>query len=59
MPMMDHDDEDIQKIYEISDIIHQEGRVQVKATVIGDFNTNMEEASTNKVVGLFGLCRRN
>jgi hypothetical protein len=28
-------------------------------TVMGEFNSIVEEGSTNKVVGPFGLCRRN
>jgi hypothetical protein len=60
MPTTNHDDNEIQKLYEeISEILHQEGRGQVNAIVIGDFNSIMGEKSTYKVVGPFGLGKRN
>ena len=49
MPTTDHEKEDKD----------QEGRGQVKAIVIGDFNRVVGEGSTGKVVGLFGFGRRN
>ena len=59
MPTTNHDDE-IEKPYdEISAILHQEGRGQVKAIVMGDFNSIVGDRSTEKAVGLFGLGRRN
>ena len=45
--------------YEISDILHQEGRGQVNAIMMGDFNSIVGERSTDKVVGPFGHGRRN
>ena len=60
MPTTNHDDDEIEKLYEeISEILHQEGRVQVNAIVMGDFNSIVGEGSTDKVVGPFGLGRRN
>ena len=60
MPTKNHDNDEIEKLYqEISEILHQEGRGQVNVIVIGDFNSIVGEGSTDKVVGLFGLCRRN
>ena len=44
---------------EITDILHQEGRGQVNAIVMGDFNSIVGEGFTDKVVGPFGLDRRN
>ena len=44
---------------EISEILHQEGRGQVNAIVMGDFNSIVGEKSTDKVVGPFGLGRKN
>ena len=59
MPTTNHDDK-IEKLYEeISEILHQAGRCQMKAIVMGDFNSIVGEGSTNKVVGLFGLGKRN
>ena len=56
MRTTNHDDDKIEKLYEeISDILHQKGRGQV----IGDFNSIVGEGSTDKVVGPFGLGRRN
>ena len=44
MPTMDHDDEDIEKMYnDINDILQQEGTGQVIAIVIGDFSDIMVE----------------
>ena len=55
-----HDDDEIGKLYEeISEILHQEGRGQENAIVMGDFNSIMGKESTDKVVGPFGLGRRN
>ena len=61
MPTTNHDDDDeIEKLYEeISEILHQEGRGQVNAIVMGDFNSIVGEGSTDKVVGPFGIGRRN
>ena len=39
--------------------VHQEGRGQVNAIMRGDFYSIMGEGSTDKVVGPFGLGRRN
>ena len=59
MPTTNYDDE-IKKLYEeISEILHQEGRGQVNAIVMGDFNSIVGEGSTDKVLGPFGLGRRN
>ena len=44
MPTTNHDDDEIEKLYEeISEILHQEGRGQVKAIVMGDFNSIVRE----------------
>ena len=60
MPTTNHDDDKIEKLYqEISEILHQEGRCQVNAIVMGDFNSIVGEGSTDKVVGPFGLGKRN
>jgi hypothetical protein len=60
MPTTNHDDDEIEKLYEeISEILHQEGRGQVNAIVMGDFNSILGEGSTDKVVGPFGLGKRN
>ena len=49
MPATNHDDDEIEKLYEeISEIVHQEGRGQVNAIVMGDFNRIMGEGSTDK-----------
>ena len=50
----------LEKLYEeISEILHLEERGQVNAMVMGDFNSIVGKGSTDKVVGPFGLCRRN
>jgi hypothetical protein len=46
------------KMYKISDILHQEGRCQVNAKTMGDWQ-HCGRKSTNKVVGPFGLSRIN
>ena len=49
MPTTNHDDDKIEKLYkEVSEILHQEGRGQVNAIVMGDFNRIMGEGSTDK-----------
>jgi hypothetical protein len=47
-----------EKIYVISEILHQEGRGHVNAKVMEDFKCIVGEASRNKVVGSFDLCKR-
>ena len=60
MPTRNHDDDEIEKLHEeISEILHKEGRGQVIVIVMGDFNSIMGEESTDKVVGPFGLGRKN
>ena len=60
MPTTDRDDEDIEKMYyKINNIQHQEGRDQLNAIVMGDFDSIVGERSAIKVVGPFELCRRN
>jgi hypothetical protein len=55
-----HVHEAVEQMYDtISDILHQEGRGQVNAIVMRDFYSIVGVGSTNKVVGLFGPCRRN
>ena len=57
IPKTDHDDGKIEKIYdEMSDTLHQEGRGQVNAIVMGDFNSIVGEGST-KMVGLLNLVK--
>ena len=41
------------------EILHQEGRGQVDAIVMGDFNSILGEGSTDKLVGPFGLGKIN
>ena len=39
MPTRNHDDDEIEKLYEeISEILHQDGRGQMNAIVMGDLN---------------------
>jgi hypothetical protein len=46
MSTTDHDNEKIEKMYkEISEILHEEGRGQVNAIVIRDFNIIVGEGS--------------
>ena len=60
MPTTNHGDDEIEKLYEeISEILHQDGRGKVNAILMEDFNSILGEESTDKVVGPFGLCRRN
>ena len=40
---------------EISETLHQEGRGQVNAIVMEDFNSIVGEEFTDKMVGPFGL----
>ena len=60
MPTTNHDDDEIEKLYEeISEILCQQGRGQVNAIEMGDFNSIVGEGSTDKVVGPFELGIRN
>ena len=44
MPTINHEDDKIEKLYEgISEILHQEGRGQVNAIVMGNFNSIVGE----------------
>jgi hypothetical protein len=55
MSTTNHDKDEMEKLYyEISEILHQEGRGQVNAIVMGDFNSIVGEGYTDKVVGPFG-----
>ena len=55
VPVRDHDEDEVGRIYdEISKMLHQEGTSQMNAIVMGDFKINVEEGSTNKVVGRYG-----
>ena len=56
MPTTNHDDEEIEKLYEI---LHQDGGSQVNAIVMADFNSIMGEGSTDKMVEPFGLGKIN
>jgi hypothetical protein len=51
MPTVDHDDKEM---YKISDILHQKGRGQVNAIVMGDFNS-VVDGFTNKVSNYLDL----
>ena len=49
-----HDNDEIEKLYEeIGEILQQEGRGQVSAIVMGDFNSIVGEGCTNKMVEPF------
>ena len=58
MPTTDHDDNEIDKMYDEIGEMHQEGR-EVNAIVMGNFNSIEREGFTNKVLGPFGLGKRN
>jgi hypothetical protein len=52
MPRTDHDDRDIENMYEeISNTLHQEGIGHLNAIVIGDYNRIEAQGSTYKQVG--------
>ena len=55
MPTPDQDDEEIETMHEKGDILHQERRGQLNAIEMEDFNGTVEEGSTNKMAGTFGL----
>ena len=58
-PTTNHDDDEIEKLYEeISEILHQEGRGQVNAIVMVNFNSIGRGRSTDKVVGPIGLGKK-
>ena len=60
MATTNHDDDEIEKLYEeISEMLHQEGRVQVNIIVMGAFNSIVGKGSRDKVVGPFELGKRN
>ena len=61
MSKSNHDDEDeTEKMHDdIIEILYQKESGHVNAIVMGDFNSILGEASTNKVVGHFGLGKRN
>jgi hypothetical protein len=60
MPTTNHDEDDeIEKPYEISEIIYHEGRGQVLAITMRDFNRIVGEGSTDMVVGPFVLSKTN
>ena len=62
MPTTNHDDDDdeIEKLYDkIMRYSYQEGRGQVNAIVMGDFNSIVGDGTTNEVVGPFRLSKRN
>ena len=53
MPTTYHDDDEIEKLCEeINKILHHDGRGQVNAIVMGDFNSIVGKGSRDKVVGL-------
>jgi hypothetical protein len=52
MPKINHDNGEIEKLYEeISETLHQEGRGQVNAIVMGDFNSIVGEGFKDKEIG--------
>jgi len=59
MPTTDHEDDEIEQLYEqIEEIIgKQKGRENV--IVMGDFNAIVGEESEGKVIGKYGLGKRN
>ena len=59
MPTTDHEDDEIEQLYEqIEEIIgKQKGRENV--IVMGDFNAVVGEGSEGKVIGKYGLGTRN
>ena len=60
MPTTDHGDDETAKTYdEISDILHQEGKDQMNAIVVENFNSIVGDGSTSKVLGPFGLGTKN
>ncbi|KDR20788.1 Craniofacial development protein 2, partial [Zootermopsis nevadensis] len=60
MPTSDHDDEEVEIIYEkIEEIIRTEGRGKVQTIIMGDWNSVMGKGAENNIVGPHGLGIRN
>ncbi|XP_021941042.1 uncharacterized protein LOC110840374, partial [Zootermopsis nevadensis] len=60
MPTSDHDDEEVEIIYEkIEEIIRTEGREKVQTIIMGDWNSVVGKGAENNIVGPHGLGIRN
>lgn len=60
MPTSDHEDEEVEIIYEkIEEIISTEGRGKVQTIIMGDWNSVVGKGAENNIVGPHGLGTRN
>ncbi|XP_026467839.1 craniofacial development protein 2-like [Ctenocephalides felis] len=60
MPTSSHDEAQVEQIYEqIDEMLYQEGKGKVNVVIMGDFNAIVGKGSEKKIVGKYGLGRRN
>lgn len=59
MPTTDHEDEEVEEIYEQIEKILDRLRSDLNVVVMGDFNAIVGEGSDEKVIGKYGLGKRN
>ncbi|XP_026467799.1 craniofacial development protein 2-like [Ctenocephalides felis] len=60
MPTSSHDEVQVEQIYEqIDEMLSQEGKGKVNVVIMGDFNAVVGKGSEEKIVGKYGLGRRN
>jgi exonuclease III len=59
MPTSDHDDEEIEQMYEQIEELIDKQKGNSNVIIMGDFNASVGEGSDEKAVGKFGLGKRN
>ncbi|XP_026482140.1 craniofacial development protein 2-like [Ctenocephalides felis] len=60
MPTSNHDEAEVEQIYErIDEMLSQEGKGKVNVVIMEDFNGVVGNRSEEKIVGKYGLGRRN
>ena len=59
MPTTDHEDDEIEDMYEQIESIIDKQKGNLNLVVMGDFNASVGEGSDEKVVGKYGLGERN
>jgi len=60
MPTSEHEDDEVEELYDVTEEIHEEGgKVDTNTIIMGDWNSVVGEESYRNIVGRHGLGRMN
>jgi exonuclease III len=60
MPKSEHEDDEVEELYDIiEEILEEDGKGDTNTIIMGDWNSAVGDESYRNIVGLHGLGRKN